>query len=118
VGIVFGVEDDAHRMGPLDRLAFGQKPKPLPTPLADGDEIVAGRGPIFLPLDLDHGRLHPPLASMVAAAWGVFLAFFGEVLSLFSGLMIWAPCKGSLSAIRNASNGAVPAASVAVVSMD
>ncbi|MBB3871656.1 hypothetical protein GGR11_001170 [Brevundimonas mediterranea] len=42
---------------------------------------------------------------MVAAAWGVFLAFFGEALSRLSGTVISAPCAGVV-------------ASVATVSMD
>lgn len=35
VGVVLGVHDDPNRMGPLDRLALGQQPKSLTTPLAD-----------------------------------------------------------------------------------
>ena len=44
-------------------------------------------------------------ASMVAGLCGVFLAFFGEALSRFSGTITSAPCCGAV-------------ASVATVSMD
>ena len=61
VGVVLGVHDHPHRMGPLDRLALGQQPQALTPPLADADEIVPGRGAFPVPLDLDHGRLQHPL---------------------------------------------------------
>ena len=61
VGVVLGVHDDPHRMGPLDRLALGQQPQPLTAPFADGHEVVPGRNALPVPLDLDHGRLQHPL---------------------------------------------------------
>ncbi len=61
VGVVLGVHDAAHRMGPLDRLALGQQPQPLTAALADGHEVVPGRNALPVPLDLDHRRLQHSL---------------------------------------------------------
>src|SRR5580698_6861709 len=83
MGVVFGVEDAAHRVGLLNLLALGAKQKRQSPSFTNIDEVIAGRLAVAVSLMVDHEILQQALGGKAGGQlldMGLGVPHFASVL--------------------------------------
>ncbi len=106
VRVVGSIDDTADRLGLLDLLALDPQKLGKPPALTDGDGIEAGSRTVTIPIPVRRpdfakwplAAMLGRIASIAASLCGVLRAFFGDFLSLLSGMKISVPLSTMVSA--------------------